>query len=67
MTTNTKPWPFDLKAQTEAELRTLEQARKDKAKRDAQVEAAPASDPFNLCGSDRPADVAAAAGQKELF
>lgn len=61
--------PIDplLEQPTPEELRRRELARKRAEEERARAEAEPAGEPFTLSGSDRPADLAIARGQRGLF
>lgn len=58
---------LELKGQTEAEIKAEADAKQRADEEKKKKEAAPAPEEFNLSGSDRKADVAAAHGQKDLL
>lgn len=61
------PEEFDLEGQTNAEIKSAEDAKKQVAAEERVKENAPAAEEFNLTGSNRPADVAAAHGAQDMF
>jgi len=58
--------PLELKGQTEAQIRADEATTRARAAEQARREAAPPPEEFTMTGSERAADVGAAAGQMEL-
>lgn len=58
---------LDLTGETEAQIKQREALEKKAAEEKKAKEKAPAPEDFKLTGSDRPADVAEAHGQKPLF